>query len=121
MVHAAGTTDEAMLHAAGATGQVMVHAAGAAVAHSTASVADDVSSALPSVGAPTHDGGHAPSFAELCMAVLAGGLLLARLARRGGLTAVASARRTPRTAGALAFTGRAPDPPDLQRLSVCRC
>ena len=76
---------------------------------------------LPSVDAPTHGGGHGAQFAELCMAVLAGGLLLALLARRGGIAAVARARRTTGHAGALAFAGRPPDPPDLQRLSVCRC
>ena len=120
-MHHTGSADAGMVHAAGNAAETMLHAAGAEMAHSTASVADDVIVGLPSIGAPAHDGGHAASFAELCMAVLAGGLLLALLGRRGGITALAGARRTHRVVVARASAGRPPDPPDLWRLSVCRC
>ena len=111
--HHAGSADGAMVHAAGASGAAMVH--------SGAAVADKVTAGLPTVDAPAHGDGRPGQLAELCMAVLAGGLLLALLGRRGGITAVARARRTHRTVGALAFAGRPPDPPDLRRLCVCRC
>ncbi len=123
-MHHTGSVEAAVMHAAGTSGDRMaaaVEASGAAAAHSGTAAADDITAGLPSVDAPTHGGEHGAQFAELCMAVLAGGLLLALLARRGGVAAVARARRTPRHDVALAFTGRAPDPPDLQRLSVCRC
>ena len=120
-VHHAGSADGAMVHVAGATGGTMAHATGVATVHPAVVTADRLIQDLPSVKVPAHGGGRAAPFAELCMAVLAGGLLLALLARRGGITAVAGARRTHRDAGAPAFTGRSPDPPDLQRLSICRC
>ena len=118
-MHHAGSAGVAMFHAASATGDTMGHATGVATVHAAAVVA--ASPDLPSVAAPEHGGGHGSSFAELCMAVLAGGLLLALLTRRGGITAVVRARRTHRDAGAPAFAGSPPDPPDLQRLSISRC
>jgi hypothetical protein len=115
-----GLSSHGAMHHEGSADVAMVHAAETPTVHSDAVVAD-VSAGLPTIEAPAHRGGHAAQFAELCMAVLAGGLLLALLTRRGGTTAVARARRTHRTAGALAFAGRPPDPPDLRKLSVCRC
>ena len=122
-MHHAGSADAAMVRAAGTSGAAMVRASGAAMVHSGAAVADRVSAARPSVEPPARGDGHGAQVAELCMAVLAGGLLLALLGRRGGITAGVRARRTRRDAGvlALAFTRRPPDPPDLRRLSVCRC
>ena len=106
--HHAGTSDQAAAHAVGAT-------------HFGTTAVEDVIADLPALEAPAHGGGHAAQLAELCMAVLVGGLLLVLLTRRGGTPGVARARRTHQGAGALASTGRLPDPPDLLRLSVCRC
>ena len=112
-MHHAGPADGAMVHAAGASG--------AATAHAGVAVAGEAIAGLPWVDVPPSGDGPPGQMAELCMAVLAGGLLLALLARRGGITAVARARRTHLSVVAIAFTGRLPDPPDLWRPSVCRC
>ena len=73
-------------------------------------------------GSPGHDRGAMSSMAT-CVAVLSLGLLLLglalvllRTARRGWLTA-----RVVRRALLERLRARAPDPPDLWTLSVCRC
>lgn len=73
-------------------------------------------------GSSGHDHGSMPSMAT-CVAVLSLGLLLLglalvllRTARRGWLTARVVRRRL-----LVLLRARAPDPPDLWSLSVCRC
>ena len=121
-----GLSSHGATHHAGAAGAAMAHAADAesSMQHALdlpSAATPGVRLALPSIDTPAPGGGHSLELAELCMAVLVGGLLVALAAQGRGRAVVVTTRRTFPAAAGSALTGRTPDPPDLLRLSVCRC